>query len=82
MTVTVKSKMPIVVPPSVRRLAGFKSGNKLEFKVSGGIVSIFPKRDSGDTLTPEEAKIVRRGEAQLRRGDSKPWRAVKHALAR
>ena len=46
------------------------------------IVSILPKRDSGDTLTPEEAKIVRRGEAQLRRGDSKPWRAVKHALAR
>jgi AbrB family looped-hinge helix DNA binding protein len=61
MTVTVKSKMPIVVPPSVRRLAGFKSGDKLEFKVSGGIVSILPKRDSGDTLTPEEAKVVRRG---------------------
>jgi hypothetical protein len=25
---------------------------------------------------------VRRGEAQLKRGDSKPWRVVKHALSR
>jgi bifunctional DNA-binding transcriptional regulator/antitoxin component of YhaV-PrlF toxin-antitoxin module len=35
-----------------------------------------------DTLTGEEAKIVRRGEAQLKRGESKPWRVVKHALSR
>ena len=38
--------------------------------------------DSDDSLTPAEAKVVRRGEAQLKRGQSKPWRAVKHALAR
>jgi bifunctional DNA-binding transcriptional regulator/antitoxin component of YhaV-PrlF toxin-antitoxin module len=38
--------------------------------------------DPDDTLTPAEAKIVRRGEAQLKRGESKPWRAVKHALSR
>lgn len=37
--------------------------------------------DSDDLLTPEEAEIVRRGEAQLKRGESKPWRAVKHDLA-
>jgi hypothetical protein len=30
-----------------------------------------------DTLTPSQAKIVRRGEAQLKRGESKRWRAVK-----
>jgi hypothetical protein len=33
-------------------------------------------------LTSEEAKLVRRGEAQLKRGASMPWRAVKHALSR
>jgi hypothetical protein len=33
-------------------------------------------------LTAAEAKIVRRGEAQLKLGESKPWRAVKHALSR
>jgi len=38
--------------------------------------------DSDDTLTPAEAKIVLRGEAQLKRGDSKSWRAVKNALSR
>jgi hypothetical protein len=38
--------------------------------------------DPEDTLTPGEAKVVRRGEAQLKRGQSKPWRAVKHARAR
>ncbi|MGP8247918.1 MAG: AbrB/MazE/SpoVT family DNA-binding domain-containing protein [Bryobacteraceae bacterium] len=82
MTVTVKNKTPLVVPPSVRRQAGFKSGDKLEFRVTAGVVTILPKQDSDDTLAPEEEKIVRRGEAQLRRGESKPWRAAKHALAR
>jgi hypothetical protein len=38
--------------------------------------------DSDDTLTPAEAEVVRRGEAQLKRGQSKSWRAIKHALAR
>jgi bifunctional DNA-binding transcriptional regulator/antitoxin component of YhaV-PrlF toxin-antitoxin module len=82
MTVTVKNKTPLVVPPAVRRQADFKSGDKLEFKVAGGVVTILPKQDSGDTLTAEEERIVRRGEAQLRRGESRPWRAMKHALAR
>jgi hypothetical protein len=38
--------------------------------------------DPDDTLTVEEAKIVRRGEAQLKRGESRPWRESKHALSR
>lgn len=82
MTVTVKNKTSLVVPPAVRRQAGFKSGDKLEFKVAGGVVTILPKQDSGDTLTAEEERTVRRGEAQLRRGESRPWRAMKHAPAR
>jgi hypothetical protein len=53
------------------------------FKLKNGVL-IKPKRalEAGDALTPEEAKIVRRGEAQLKRGQSKPWRAVKNALPR
>jgi hypothetical protein len=38
--------------------------------------------DGDNTLSPAEAKIVSRGEKQLKRGDSKPWRIVKHALSR
>jgi bifunctional DNA-binding transcriptional regulator/antitoxin component of YhaV-PrlF toxin-antitoxin module len=85
MTVTLKNKTPLVVPDRVRREAGFKTGDRVEFKVSRGAVTILPKppvtEDRDDTLTSAEAKIVRRGEAQLKRGKSKPWRAVKHALA-
>jgi hypothetical protein len=45
-------------------------------------VPIKPKRrPDHDTLTPAEAKLVRRGEAQLKRGGRKLWRAVKHALS-
>jgi hypothetical protein len=47
-------------------------------------VPIKPKRaaDARDPLTAKEAKIVRRGEAQLKRGQSKPWRTIKDALPR
>jgi len=49
-------------------------------------VTILPKspvaKDSDDTLTKDEAKLVRRGETQLKRGQSKPWRVVRHALER
>ena len=42
-----------------------------------------PKRkiDPDDILTPAEAKIVRRGEAQLKRGESTSWRDVKNELS-
>ena len=53
MTVTVKNKTPLVVPPSVRRQAGLKSGQEIEFKVSGGVISIHPK------LSPDEAQDER-----------------------
>jgi len=34
MTVTVKNKTPLVVPVRVRRVAGSKTGDRVEFKVS------------------------------------------------
>jgi bifunctional DNA-binding transcriptional regulator/antitoxin component of YhaV-PrlF toxin-antitoxin module len=86
MTVTLKNKTPLVVPDRVRREAGFKTGDRVEFKVSRGAVTILPKprvtEDLDGTLTPTEAKIVRRGEAQLKSEKSKSWCAVTHALAR
>lgn len=86
MTLTLKPKAEITVPKSVRRKAGIKPGDRVEFRVSGHVINIIPKPKrvaAGDqTLTPEEAKLVRRGEAQLKRGESQSWRDVKHALAR
>ncbi len=86
MTVTLKPNTEITVEKSVRRKAGLKVGDQVEFTVSGKVISIVPKTKraaiADDVLSPGEAKIVRRGEAQLRRGESKPWRDLKHALAR
>lgn len=84
MTVTVKSKTPLVVPNRVRREAGFKSGDRVEFKVTRGVVTILPKppltEDSEDTLSPAEAKKVRHALKQVREGETVPWSQVKHEL--
>ena len=48
MTVTLKPKTEITVPKSIRRKAGFKPGEQVEFKVSGRTITIVPKQ------TPEE----------------------------
>jgi bifunctional DNA-binding transcriptional regulator/antitoxin component of YhaV-PrlF toxin-antitoxin module len=84
MTVIVKSRSPLTVPDRVRRRAGFKPGDHVEFKVSAGMVTIQPKglarRPSEDTLTQEEAKKVRRALKQVREGKTTPWPRVKDEL--
>ena len=61
MTVTVKNqtKTPLVVPSSVRRQAGHKNGQDLEFRVSGGVITILPKLPTADDeYTPEQRRII------------------------
>lgn len=61
MTVAVKNdnKTPLVVPPTVRRKAGFKSGEELEFRASGGVITIVPKLPTAaDEYTPEEHRAI------------------------
>ena len=65
MTVTVKNKTPLVVPPAVRRMAGLKIGDKLEFKVSGGVITILPKLPTADDdYTPAQRRMIDRGIAK------------------
>jgi len=65
MTVTVKNKTPLVVPDQVRRRAGFKSGDELEFKVSAGVVTIHPKAAvAEDEYTAAERRAIDRGIAK------------------
>src|ERR1700730_13858100 len=65
MTVTVKNKTPLVVPPAVRRRAGLKSGDKLEFKVSGGVITILPMLSTADDeYTPAQRRVIDRGIAK------------------
>ena len=66
MTVTLKSKTPLTVPDQVRRRAGLKSGDKVEFKVSGGVITILPKcPNADDEYTPEQRRVI---DAQLAEG--------------
>lgn len=61
MTVAVKNnhKTPLVVPPSVRRQARFKSGQELEFTASSGVITIVPKLPStDDEYTPEQRAVI------------------------
>ena len=74
----------VVIPREMLEALNLREGDFVAFAERKNGVLIKAKRlvDSDDTLTPAEAKVVRRGEAQLKRGQSKSWRAVKHALAR
>ena len=72
MTVTVKNNTTnLIVPVSVQRRAGIKAGDRLEFKVSGGIISIIPKLPSADDeYTPEQRRII---DAQLDEAAKGPY---------
>ena len=71
MTVTVKNKTPLTVPDPVRRRAGFKPGDQVEFKASGGVVTIFAKLPSADEeYTPSQRRIV---DAQLDKAEKGPF---------
>ena len=48
MTTVVKSRTGIVIPTAIQRRAGIRSGDHVEFKVSGGIIAILPKLPPAD----------------------------------
>ena len=58
MTVIVKNKADLMVPPSVQRRAGIKRGDQLEFKVSGGVITIIPKLPSADDEYTREQRLI------------------------
>ncbi len=71
MITVVKKKSPIVVPDSLRRQAGIKVGDRVEFKVSGGIINIIPKLPSADDeYTPAQRKPI---DAQLKEASKGPY---------
>ncbi len=67
MTITVKNKTGLVVPERVRQEAGIKPGDRVEFRVSGGVINIIPKPRSADLdYTPEQRRII---DARLAKSD-------------
>ncbi len=69
----------VVIPKEVCEELGLHEGDFVEVTSTQGAVVIRPKRlvDPDDVLTPEEEGIVRKGEAQLKRGRSVAWANLK-----
>ena len=66
MTITLKAKAPLVVPPSVQRKARLKVGDQVEFRATPGKITIVSKPPvADDEYTPEQRRII---EAQLAEG--------------
>jgi AbrB family looped-hinge helix DNA binding protein len=80
----VGQRRQVVIPREILNDLNVQEGDLVAFSEQKGGVLIKPMR-SVDTVTrlrPKEVRVVRRGEAQLKRGQSKPWRAIKNALPR
>jgi len=77
MTVTLKENTQLVVPPSVQRRAGIKAGDRVEFKVSAGVITIVPKPPTADDeYTPEQRRAIdarlARADREIKRGHVSP----------
>jgi antitoxin component of MazEF toxin-antitoxin module len=69
MTAAVKNKVGLTVPPAEQHQAGFKPGDVVEFKVSGGVITILPKL-LADEYTPEQRRRI---DAQLDEAEKGPF---------
>jgi AbrB family looped-hinge helix DNA binding protein len=69
MTVTVKKRSSLTVPAEVQHRAGIKAGDRLEFRVSGGIINIIPELPSADDeYTPQQRRIIDTKLAEAEKG--------------
>ena|SRR5260370_23964004 len=80
MTVTLKKKTQLVVPPSVQRQAGLKSGDRLEFKAAPRTISITALESPTYKPTKREWATIRKGEAAIARGESVSLTEFLHGL--
>jgi AbrB family looped-hinge helix DNA binding protein len=82
MTVVVTSKNELVVPKSVRRKAGIKTGDRVEFTVSGSVINIVPKLPyAEDTFSPEETAQIVKARQEMREGRYVTLTDLEHGLA-
>ena len=74
----------VVIPKEIFDALGLRTGDFVEVTQVKRTVVIKPKKlvDAEDVLTPEEERAVRRGEAQLRRGEYVTLEDLEHDLDR
>ncbi len=75
MTITLKTKTEITVPKSIRRKAGIKPGDRVEF---GRVINIIPKpspdelQDERDLRDPKIRAAIRKSHEEFLAGKSRP----------
>ena len=72
----------VVIPKAVCEVTGLREGDFVEVTGRNGRIMIRRKKsvDLEDTLTPEEEKLVLKGEKQLRQGKYVLWEDLKKKL--
>ena len=69
MTVTVKDKSQLLIPSSLQRRAGFKMGDRLEFKVSQGVITIAAKAETVDEeYSASQRQAIKAEVAEVQKG--------------
>lgn len=58
MTTILKDTDHLIVPPSVRRLARMKPGDKVEFKATPGVITIVARPVRGEEETPAQRRAI------------------------
>jgi bifunctional DNA-binding transcriptional regulator/antitoxin component of YhaV-PrlF toxin-antitoxin module len=69
MTVVLKSNTDLIAPPSVRRRAGIKAGDRLDFKASQRTSIIIAIKPPTYKATRADLAAIRKGEAEIARGE-------------
>lgn len=69
MTIILKEDNHLVVPPSIQRSAGIKSGDRLQFQVSPGTITITASKPPYKP-TKSELAAIRKGENAIAQGES------------
>lgn len=72
----------VVIPKEICEELGLEEGDFVEVTSRQGTVVIKPKKlvDAHDVLSPDEAAFVRKGEAQLRKGEYVAWQDLRKQL--
>ena len=74
----------VVIPKEIFDALGLRTGDFVEVTQVKRTVVIKPKKlvDAEDVLTPQEERAIKRGEAQLRRGEYISLEDLEHDLDR
>ena len=57
-TTIVKERDPLMVPLTIRRRAGIKPGDRLEFKADRGVITIVSRSRTASDETPQQRRII------------------------